>query len=47
VKELNLPEKYHKPWNAGSPDVLVYRTAGGVIWGITASLIYEVVRKLK
>ena len=47
VKELNLPEKYHKPWNAGSPGVLVYRTVEGVIWGITASLIYEVVRKLK
>ncbi|NCS90041.1 MAG: hypothetical protein AUK34_12155 [Ignavibacteria bacterium CG2_30_36_16] len=47
VKELQLPEKYHKPWNAGNPGVLVYRTGKGVIWGITASLIFEVIRKLK
>lgn len=47
VKELHLPEKYHQPWNAGNPAVLVYRTGEGVIWGITASLIYEVIRKLK
>lgn len=46
VKELNLPEKYHKPWNAGRANVLVYRTDEGTIWGITALLIYELVRKL-
>ncbi len=46
VKALNLPEKYHKPWNAGGANVLVYRTDEGTIWGITASLIYELVRKL-
>ncbi|MBZ0199259.1 MAG: CoA pyrophosphatase [Ignavibacteriaceae bacterium] len=46
AKELKLPERYQKPWNAGNSTVLVYRTGEGTIWGITASLVYELVRKL-
>ena len=47
VKELMLPERYSKPWRGRKHSVLVYKTNEGVIWGITAALIYQVTIKLK
>ena len=47
VKELKLPDRYSRPWGGRKNRVLVYRTDEGVIWGITAALINEVVRFLK
>ena len=47
VKELNLPNKYHKPWQGRKHKVFVYQTKEGIIWGITAKLVYEVTRLLK
>ena len=46
-KDLGLPETYHKPWGGLYHRVLVYKTDYGVIWGITAEIIYEVINKLK
>ncbi len=46
VKELMLPDRYSKPWRGRKHSVLVYKTGEGVIWGITAALIYEVTKKL-
>lgn len=46
AKELGLPEKYSKPWGGFEYNVYVYETKKGVIWGITARLIYEIVSKL-
>lgn len=46
-KELGLPEAYHKPWGGLHHRVLVYKTDNGVIWGITAEIIYEMVKKMQ
>ena len=46
-EELDLPSAYHKPWGDYNHTVLVYRTAYGPIWGITARLIYECVEKMR
>lgn len=45
-KELNLPERYHKPWEGHQQNVFVYRTEYGTIWGITAELINELITVL-
>lgn len=42
-KELGLPEIYHHPWGEGRCRVFVYKTTKGVIWGITAELIHEII----
>jgi 8-oxo-dGTP pyrophosphatase MutT (NUDIX family) len=47
VKELQLPERYSTKWRGRKHNVYVYRTAEGVIWGITAALINDVIHKLK
>lgn len=45
VEELGLPERYRKPWGGRKYRVLVYKTDEGLIWGITAELVYEAVKK--
>jgi 8-oxo-dGTP pyrophosphatase MutT (NUDIX family) len=47
AKTLNLPERYWIPWKGPKREVYVYKTEEGVIWGLTAELIRELVRKLK
>jgi len=47
VKELQLPERYSTKWRGRKHNVYVYRTTEGVIWGITAALINDVIIKLK
>jgi peroxisomal coenzyme A diphosphatase NUDT7 len=43
AKELGLPERYHRPWGNAKNKIYVYRTTGGVIWGITARIIRDLV----
>ena len=47
VEELDLPEKYATPWSGHQHNVLVYSTTQGVIWGITAELITELINKFE
>ncbi len=47
VKELQLPDRYSKTWGGRKHQVLVYKTTEGIIWGLTAALIYEVIQKLR
>jgi coenzyme A diphosphatase NUDT7 len=44
--QLGLPERYSRPWGASRYRILVYRVDGRIVWGITARLIYEMVRRL-
>lgn len=46
-RELGLPEAYHKPWGGMHHRVLVYKTDVGIIWGITAEIIYEIIKLMK
>ena len=43
--KLGLPERYRKPWGGFRHKVLVYQTVEGVIWGITARIIYDLVSR--
>lgn len=45
VKELDLPERYHHAWNDSLREVYVYRTEHGALWGITAAIVWETVKK--
>ncbi len=47
VKDLQLPDRYSKPWRGGKHKIFVYKTPEGIIWGITAVLIHEIVKRLK
>ncbi|CAN2044163.1 Phosphohydrolase, MUTT/NUDIX family protein [Candidatus Magnetomoraceae bacterium gMMP-1] len=47
AEELNLPERYKKPWGARIHKVFVYKTDEGIIWGLTAKLIYEFIQNIK
>ncbi len=47
VKELNLPVRYSNSWGSRKHKVLVYTKTEEIIWGITATLIYEVISKIK
>lgn len=43
-RALGLPERYHHPWGGSKSRVLVYKTTGGVIWGVTAEILHEFLR---
>ncbi|TDX52927.1 NUDIX hydrolase [Orenia marismortui] len=43
AEELGLPERYRKPWGGRKHKLYLYDTPEGIIWGITAELIREVV----
>ena len=47
ARELGLPEKYTKPWGGMKHTIYVYPVPQGLIWGITARFIVDVVNKLK
>lgn len=47
AKELGLPERYSEPWGGLLHDVYVYRTGEGIIWGLTAQIVKELVRIAK
>jgi len=42
AKELGLPERYHGKWGGKVHDVYLYRTEHGIIWGLTAEIIRDV-----
>jgi 8-oxo-dGTP pyrophosphatase MutT (NUDIX family) len=46
TEELNLPARYHKPWGERKRKIYVYKYGGEVIWGITAFLTREFIRKI-
>lgn len=46
-KELELPERYNQPWRGGKRKIYVYKLKEGVLWGLTAALVREVVNRLK
>ncbi len=43
---LGLPEQYRKPWGGFKHKVFVYKTSEGIIWGITARVILDFVRRI-
>jgi len=47
VKELNLPQRYQKPWGNKQHKVLVYRTNHGTLWGLTARIVYDFAKRLR
>lgn len=47
AKELQLPERYHQSWKSSPREVYLYIYEKEVIWGITADIMYELLRYLK
>ena len=45
VEELNLPKMYHKPWGHKKHKVWVYKYKKYVIWGLTAVIINDLVKR--
>jgi 8-oxo-dGTP pyrophosphatase MutT (NUDIX family) len=43
--ELGLPERYEKPWSSFKYKVFAYRTDEGTIWGVTARIIKDFIKK--
>lgn len=43
-KELGLPERYHQSWGGSMRKIYVHHTDHGIIWGITAELIVELMK---
>lgn len=46
AEELGLPIRYAKPWRPAKHTVYVYRTEEGLIWGLTAKLIIDFIKKI-
>ena len=46
AEELGLPSMYSKPWGNAKHTVYVYRTDEGLIWGLTAKLIMDFIKKM-
>lgn len=47
AEKLGLPEKYWHPWRGREHRVLLYPTAQGPIWGLTAEIVAEFVTQLR
>lgn len=47
VEELGLPEYYREPWGNARHRIYAYRTEHGVIWGLTAQILYDCIQELK
>ena len=45
-KKLGLPDRYSQPWGSRSHRILVYQMGSKTVWGITARLIYELIRRM-
>lgn len=45
AKELGLPEKYWQAWPMRKRNIIVYKHEEEIIWGITARIVQEVLRK--
>lgn len=46
-EELGLPERYRAPWEGRRSRVLVYRMQEHTVWGITAELVNELLRRIE
>ena len=46
-KKLNLPPMYHKPWGNMLHRVYYYETSFGPIWGLTARIIFDFIKRIK
>lgn len=46
AREMNLPEKYHTQWESGRYKVYVYRLPEGILWGLTARIVRDIVKRL-
>ncbi|MGM0471586.1 MAG: NUDIX hydrolase [Bacillota bacterium] len=44
--ELDVPDRYTKPWGGRRYNIYLYRIKDRTIWGITAQLIREFIRQL-
>jgi 8-oxo-dGTP pyrophosphatase MutT (NUDIX family) len=47
VEELGLPKRYASTWSGQEHRVMLYKTPEAIVWGITAELVHEVIRRLK
>ncbi|MFO7820402.1 MAG: CoA pyrophosphatase [Halanaerobacter sp.] len=47
VEEYGLPKRYSTPWSGRRRNIFIYPTEKGVIWGITAELITELINELE
>ncbi len=47
ARELGLPERYERPWGGMKHTIYVYKVPQGIIWGLTARFILDVVNRLK
>ncbi|WP_028990910.1 NUDIX hydrolase [Thermacetogenium phaeum] len=45
--ELGLPKRYSRPWGSRTHRILVYRMGPRIVWGVTARLIYELLRRMR
>lgn len=45
VEELGLPETYQKPWGHRRHKVWAYNYKGDIIWGLTAVIINDLIKK--
>lgn len=46
ARELGLPKRYWNTWGGFKHKIYVYQTAGETIWGLTARIVVDFVRKL-
>jgi 8-oxo-dGTP pyrophosphatase MutT (NUDIX family) len=46
ARELGLPERYTKPWGDRSYKVYAYKVQGEIIWGSTARIVYDFIRRV-
>lgn len=47
AREFGLPERYYQPWGNTRTSIFVFQVEGETIWGVTARLVLDVVRKLR
>ncbi|WP_300672190.1 CoA pyrophosphatase [Desulfoluna sp.] len=47
AEELGLPRRYHKPWGGLTREVYLWKTPHGILWGITAELVWELIRRTR
>lgn len=44
AQKLNVPSRYHKPWGGKLQNIYVYKFKDEIIWGITAEILYEMIK---
>jgi len=47
AEELNLPSRYREPWGDFDHKVYVYHTPQGMVWGLTAKIVYDCIQEMK